>query len=271
MGKFGDAFRHVSVRKPKVKSKSLINEPEEKACMGLLSVDSKEMIINFGFALIELFKVIMASLLSLLVPTLCKNNPNDDGHLCTTNEIIWDPQGTINGRAFSIVVIVFNFLTLFVACCHYCVIFYREKVMIKYLDDVTAVPDDRLKLLLPVYPEIRKALQVVHYRSIISSVLFLVFFIVNIVLSGLLVINLRYYGVQTVTVFVTNIVLLLTILHRSISQSWDGLKEDVALSLFTFQPQVYNSIDRDYVDGRDKTDGGRIFLVRLSPYFPHVI
>ena len=159
---------------------------------------------------------------------------------------------------FYIVATLFNFLTLILALFHYYIIFDREKSLIRFLDNSNSVPDDHLGTVIGVYPDIQKRLLADNKRSLTSSCIFCTFYVINAILSGFILFGPRYQNYTTLTVFMTNIICLLAIFKRCMSQSYDGIKHNYALSLFQYEPVPYNVIDIDYIDTSiDTTEGGR--------------
>lgn len=100
----------------------------------------------------------------------------------------------------------------------------------------------------------------------------------------------------TYTVYFTNVLLLVRVIYRSVSQSWQGMKIEgmEASSLFNYTAEVkaalrhlfmpgltsthivcdlqrYNTIDTEYVDPRDVSKGGIIDIggFRMHKTFPH--
>lgn len=234
------------------------------------------------FVVIEFFQVIMASMLIIMVPSKCDPNPEfstilDLGNnstayspVCNTYQVFFDTQQP--ARSFSILVICFNFFTLTAALAHYTVVHRREKALINTLESDASVADNRLPEVLRIYPDIKSALTVLNKRSFYSGLVFLVFFVVNEALTGILLFTQRYYGYQTVTVYITNTLLMLSILYRSFKQSLEGWRSDTATSLFDYEPLKFNVIDWKYTDARDTTQGGRIgsFDGQSIPEFNHL-
>ena len=68
----------------------------------------------------------------------------------------------------------------------------------------------------------------------------------------------HYLGFTTVTVYFTNMGLIMKMLNKAFFISYAGLGAASAHSLFIFKPLTFNVIDVQYTDGRDQTNGGRI-------------
>ena len=140
---------------------------------------------------------------------------------------------------------------------HYLWSWKREKAIVHLAENVPSVPGNRLCDMLPVYPHVDNMLYLHHFRVFLSSVLFGVFFAVNLSVSAYLVFKLRYAGTTTATVYLTNIGLMIRVLYKSFDQTLTGMNTKEALSLFDYRPLSFNAIDTDYVDPRDETNGGR--------------
>ena len=179
----------------------------------------------------------------------------------------------------------------------------RQKIFIRYLEVNHEVADDRLAEVLPLYSDIKAVIRwsepnrrsehgedvvapltvvrltrlwmtchccitspccAANIRSFVSSVVLLLFVIVNTVLSGIVALRCAAHGCldtpacsdtmraslrppsdrplasTTYTVYFTNVLLLVRVIYRSLSQSWDGMKIEgmVASSLFNYAAEV---------------------------------
>lgn len=217
-------------------------------------------------ASVEMFQVIMGTMLLVTVPMNCTStNAPFTTTICTPTNNVFTPGDFIadeSGKRLAKAAIVINFFMLAIVVLHYLVIFHRERIMLDLLDSDPTVANDRLAEVLPYYTQLAPVIKWAHSRAFFSSILFFVFFLINTIISGIVIFKYHFndFPTQTITVFVTNNLLLLRVLYRSLSQSLWGLRDTLSTSLFTYPAQVYNVIDLAYVDPRDVklTNGGRI-------------
>jgi hypothetical protein len=220
---------------------------EEKGC---IDEDTKTLALSIGGLLLEAFKVVMACLLSLFVPQKCAGKPLDPDpalqvdHDCGINENLQDLSG------FNKFVVTWNFLTLGVFILHYSLVYRRESWMITFLDEDDNEADNNLALegskLLKPYPGIANDLMTVNKRVLITSVLGIIFLVVNIIASAWLLFREYYAGFRTVTTYITNVLLVVGVLKTTISNAYAGLQHHLALSCVHFEPVSYNVVDRDH-------------------------
>jgi len=187
---------------------------------------------------------------------LCPPDP-DRGYLCDHTCDTWENTHQLTN--WNVFVLVWNFITLGLAVMHYFCVWKRERFLIGFLDENDEFPEQYLPQMLPRYPEIDKDLRVMNIVMFISASTVLVFFIINVIVSGLLVLRDYYYGFQTATVFATNIGLITMVIEKALAHAWAGIHQKIALSCVQFEPVSYNVIDDDYrldedVDMKPPTD-----------------
>lgn len=227
-------------QKPNKKRKAV----DDVMVFGFISQDSYQKILAILRFSFELFKVVMATLLAIFVPQQCPADPPEhpEPHSCTEEENV------TNLTTFNKAVLGWNFITLGFALIHYWLVYKRENSLIEYLDEEPALPDTNLPKMLPGYPEIDAALMRWNFIVLCSSLLTIVIFIINSVLSAVLVFRDYYDGFRSVTVFLTNIALMGTILERTLWHSYAGIQKRIALSCIDFRAADFNSIDRSYIN-----------------------
>jgi len=149
---------------------------------------------------LELYRVLVSSLLILFVPQDC------NGNICTLNDNLSSDNTTYSAG------VAFNFLTLFAFICLYIIEISREDKMIKYLEVNPENPRDN-QSLAKIFDKIptaykNKIYNLDYYYQKISYIC-LLFFIINTGLSGRVVYDYSL-GNQTTTTFVTNVLFMAT-------------------------------------------------------------
>lgn len=186
--------------------------------------------------LTESFKVIMACLLSIFVPQNC--SINEDKMICSISENLY------NLTDWNKIVLAFNFITMGFFGILYLSENFRERFLIKYFDKNESKPDNNLlSVLSSDYPDIKKRLH--KYNCLVFYIYLTVFsfFLINSVLSGVLVFNDYYLDTRTITVFITNILLLSGKIFNGLSISFDSTRRNLAYSLTLYEPISWNVID----------------------------
>ena len=147
---------------------------------------------------LELYRMLVSTLLILFVPHNCNDN------LCSINEnLIWqNPLYDVG--------LIFNFITLFAFIMLYGIEIVRENRMITYLEVNPENPLDN-KSLSSIFENLPQTYreQIYSIDSIYQKVSYIcnLFFIVNTIISGIIVYEYDY-GNQTTTTFITNVLFM---------------------------------------------------------------
>ncbi len=153
---------------------------------------------------LELYRVLVSTLLILFVPQKCENESGD--HVCSYQENM-APMST-----FYTVALIINFITMGSFVLTYIIEIKRENQLINYLEVNTSKPcdNDSVHKALERLAKHRKDrildLDKYYYRA---SILSMILFIVNTILSGIVIYDF-YLDNQTTTTFVTNILFMIT-------------------------------------------------------------
>jgi len=201
----------------------------------MLTQDQKEKLISFGITIIESYKVLVSSLLSLFVPQIC------DGETCSLSQNIY------NLTRFNEFVLVFNFITLASFLILYYIQLKREAYIISHLEVDKSLADNSLEINLQPYPNILKRINDHNRRFLLLSKVTTVIFTLNIIFSAILIFYFYYDGWRSVTTFVANVLLSTTKLTNSMTLDLKTLEgKTLALSSTRQEPISYNAIDPDY-------------------------
>jgi hypothetical protein len=133
----------------------------------------------------------MGTMLLVTVPMNCTStNAPFTTTICTPTNNVFTPGDFIadeSGKRLAKAAIVINFFMLAIVVLHYLVIFHRERIMLDLLDSDPTVANDRLAEVLPYYTRLAPVIKWAHSRAFFSSILFFVFFLINTIISGIVI------------------------------------------------------------------------------------
>jgi hypothetical protein len=198
--------------------------------------DTQQKLIAIASFLVELYRVLVSSLLILFVPQQCGD------HICTYSENMESPHHLYSTG------LVVNFITLGAFFTLYLIEIQRENMLINYLDVSKSKPSDNesvgeaLKQLSPV--RFRRIHMINRLYKLFGRVAFLLF-ILNTILSGLVVYE---YGAgnQTTSTYVTNVMFMAT----KMIQIYGTLtaEKNVFYSAYLSEKVQYNDVDPQKVE-----------------------
>ena len=196
------------------------------------SQDVKDRLVSVFNTIKESFKILMASMLLLFVPQKCDNSQCQPYQRFTT--LSWEPF-----------VLAINFLTLLSIASVYICENIREFLLIKYFDKDESKPDNNLISILSSHPILLKNLTTWNKRIFGLYVFTFLIFLLNNVLSGILIYKDYYLDVQTITVYITNILLIFGKLYNGLLISRKSMVKNMAYSLTLVEPVSWNILDMD--------------------------
>lgn len=202
-----------------------------------LTEDQKQLFFSIFTFIVESFKIMMASLLSVFVPQKCTNNIDN---LCTLYDNFFELID------YNKVVLGINFTTLGGFLFLYTIEFIREKWCIDYLDIDENKPNNNLKDEIENYPEYKEKLLKLNNYYYKVSIFMVIINIINFVTSAVLVYYFYYLDYRSITSLITNILLIVDKLISSLTISHRSLNEKLALSAYIKSMAFFNTIDNDY-------------------------
>ena len=205
----------------------------------------------FCVVLVELYRVMVSSLLILFVPQDC------NGHMCTYSENLEA------GSRLYVSGLVINFSTLGVFILMYAIELIREFRLIAYLHVNSALPcdNDSVGNILDILPLRKKnrLLCVDKYYQVLGA-LAILFFIVNTILSGFVIYS-YYLDSNTTTTYVTNILFMIFKLIDVLTNV--RTEKNVFISAYLKGKIQYNDIDPDVknkLSEIEMTEKNKIFI-----------
>jgi hypothetical protein len=205
--------------------------------------DEFRRVLSFIKLLIRCFNVVMASLLVVFVPQLCPGDPTNADivmrtpHDCTLNENFTDLI-TINKWALT-----FNFVSLFFYLLMFTIEYYREAFLLLFLEVDQNKAMDYLPIELKEHSKIRMILRRWNVMLFLCSITAILTTVINIILSSIVIYKYYYVGPRSVTVLVTNVLLMVTLVVDASNNSWVGLQTDEALSCTDVVPYSFNAVE----------------------------
>ncbi len=184
---------------------------------------------------LELYRVLVSTLLILFVPQKCGNE--NESHVCSYEE---NMAPTSNLYTASLII---NFITMASFVLTYMIELKRENQLINYLEVNTSKPCDNESIgkALETLPKHRKenilTLDKYYYRA---SILCMFLFMVNTILSGFVIYDF-YLDNQTTTTFVTNILFMITKLGDIYSTI--NTDKNIFYSAYLKTKVQYNDVD----------------------------
>lgn len=195
--------------------------------------DKNQMIQVYILFIIEIFKVTMASFLSMSVIQNCNDK------VCGYTENLE------RHSKFGKFVVGINAANIIAFAILYFYEFNREMFLIQYLDIDKRKGDYHLPNILPDYTQIKNKLIGWNRTYYLATRLLLFLTSINWILSGILVFE-SFYGTKTITSYATNILLVITKLSDSYRVSKESYQYNYGLSAYIKESTSFNVIDTDH-------------------------
>lgn len=178
----------------------------------------------------EVFRILVSSLLVVFVPQACEMGT------CTIKEN-FEELTPFNKAALG-----FNFITLGSLLGMYGIIYKRERFLIYHMDEASYQPKTGCEEVFKKYPEIQYGVRRYNTLLLSSTIASGILYLVNMILSAILIFGYFYDGYQSAIQYIVNSALCISILYRSFTHS----RSSLVLSNTTFVPTAYNKVDPDY-------------------------
>jgi len=206
-----------------------------------------------GILMLQIYKVLTGTMLTLFVPQACWITEDESISLqiCTLT------QNYENKDIYHMITMYWNLLSflLFVGC--YSLELRREMWAIRFLDINNNRPDNSLKQIIIYEPELNREMDKLNkmyfYGVLITSFAYLV----NVSLMIRIVIN-DYHSMSTISCFISFVLLVNMKLYNSLSIAYSSLKSDKMMSAYMCEFVSYNVLDYDYLANKGLEDIGRV-------------
>jgi hypothetical protein len=200
----------------------------------VINQDTKQIITSTFVFLIELYRIAMGSFLILFIPQKCGKE------MCSMYENI---NTKLTVKYISLYFNLFTFLSFLVT---YCIEYYRELLLIRYLevdrfksndnqsvkDELQKIPDRKTKRIWKIDK---------YYKN--STFISIFLFVFNVVLSCIVIFG-SYLDSKTISVLLTNflfIILKVFDIYTNVNT-----KECIFFSAYLKKKVQFNSVDPDY-------------------------
>jgi len=187
-----------------------------------------------GLFVLQMYKVLTGTLLSLFVPQKCGD------HICTIEENIYVTDH------FHKMVLSWNILTSVLFLGYYLLELRREEWSIRFLDIDNDKSDNALKEEIIKYRELDEKMDRMnkYYYNIVRVTIF--FYIMNNLLS-IRLLNDKYYSSTTLSCFLSFSLLVGMKLYNSFCVAKNSVVHDKMTSAYMTEFVSYNVIDSDYL------------------------
>lgn len=199
-----------------------------------LDQDRKQKITITVLFMLEFYRVLMGTFLTIFVPQQCSN---DD--VCTITENIFT-DNTLHQISNGIHCATFLCMIMF-----YYKELRRELWSIKYLDIEDDKANTHLDEEIENYQDIKKMMTRENREYLLWTKIANVAICINIIVS-IVVLSESYAGVPTLTSGLSYVLLLVMKMNSAYGVAKTSLLEDKVKSAFMLDNKVYNTIDVDY-------------------------
>ena len=200
-----------------------------------------------GIFMLQFYKVLTGTMLTLFVPQACpeitdgSGVSNPDGvRICTITENLE------NNEIYHRFTLYFNMLSFFCFIYVYILELKRENWSIKYLDVDKDKSDNALKSIIVNEPKLDKKMdrlnKLYFYGLSVTSVIYMI----NIILM-INILYQDYHSASTLSCFVSFTLLVTMKLYNSLSIAYKSFKDDTMLSAFLTEFVSFNVLDKDYI------------------------
>ena len=200
----------------------------------MIDEDIKQRIKIGGIFLLQVYKIMTGTMLSLFIPQNCGDE------MCSLND------NYNNNEVYHRTTFYWNSFSAFLFVCCYLIELYREEWCVKYLDIDNDYPDNSLKKIIVQEKDLDKKMDKLNkYYYHTLCVNSFVYFI-NILLTVKMM-NDSYYNSSTLSCFVSFVLLVLMKLYNSLIVAYQSVKNDKMMSAYMCEFVSFNVLDNDYV------------------------
>jgi len=201
----------------------------------MIDEDIKQRIKISGIFLLQVYKILMGTMLSLFLPQNCGEA------MCTLTE------NYENSEVYHRTVFSWNCFSGLLFILSYLIELYREEWCVKYLDIDNDIPDNSLKHIIVKEKVLDNRMDKLnkYYYHVLCVNTFVYF--VNILLT-IKMMNDSYYNNSTLSCFVSFVLLVLMKLYNSMTVAYQSVKNDKMMSAYMSEFVSFNVLDTDYVN-----------------------
>ena len=200
----------------------------------MIDEDIKQRFKVGGIFLLQSYKVLTGTMLSLFIPQNCGD------HMCSLTE------NYNNSELYHRSLFYCNCLSMFLFFCSYIIELRREEWCVKYLDIDNNYSDNGLKKIICKENELDAYMDRINFRyyNILLATTFVYF--INIFMT-IKMINENYHNNSTLSCFISFTLLVVMKLYNSVTVAYNSVKSDKMMSAYMSEFVSYNVLDSDYV------------------------
>ena len=200
-----------------------------------------------GIFMLQFYKVLTGTMLTLFVPQACpeitdgSGVSNPDGvRICTITENLE------NNEIYHRFTLYFNLLSFLSFIYVYILELKRENWSIKYLDIDNDKPDNCLKEIIADEPKLDKKMDRLNKLYFYGLSVTAFIYMINMILM-INILYQDYHSASTLSCFVSFSLLVQMKLYNSLSVAYYSVKDDKMMSAFMSEFVSFNVLDKDYV------------------------
>lgn len=208
----------------------------------IIKQDTKQSIKSTFKFLIEFYKILIGSFLTLTVPKYCGNSITSNANInnsCTIMNNIRD------NNVFHQFALYTNAISFIIFIIMYGIEIKREKWCINYLDQNINKSITNLDLEIEKYPNLKNKMYHINKNYALITKICILSQFINITISTI-DISYKWYGFKSFTPFTSYIIVIFMKLYNSYYISSESLLYERAYSSFLTEPIIFNTIDKDY-------------------------
>jgi hypothetical protein len=198
-----------------------------------LTVDNKQRLTTAFLFILESYKIVMGTFLTIFVPQECNQET------CTIL------QNIQNNTLLHRIATISNLISFIVFIVFYSIELKRENWCIKYLDIDDNKASNNLDTEIELYKDIKSNMNKInkHYKIITNICIGTQ--IINISISIADILH-QFNGISTITPLLSYVILIAIKLIMSFNIAYSSLKDERAYSSFMKISKTYNTIDDDF-------------------------
>lgn len=200
-----------------------------------------------GIFMLQFYKVLTGTMLTLFVPQACPEIADGSGvsspdgvRICTITENLE------NNEIYHRFTLYFNLLSFLSFIYVYILELKRENWSIKYLDIDNDKPDNCLKEIIADEPKLDKKMDRLNKLYFYGLSVTAFIYMINMILM-INILYQDYHSASTLSCFVSFSLLVQMKLYNSLSVAYYSVKDDKMMSAFMSEFVSFNVLDKDYV------------------------
>ena len=203
-----------------------------------------------GIFLLQFYKVLTGTMLTLFVPQACpeiSDGSENNIRICTITE------NFKNNEIYHQLTLYWNTISFFCFIYVYILELKRENWAIKFLDIDNNKPDNSLKQIIINEPKLDKHIDKLnkYYFYGLSVTAFV--YLINVLLM-INVLYQDYHSMSTISCFISFTLLVEMKLYNSLSVAYYSVKDDKMMSAFMSEFVSFNVLDADFLINKSLTN-----------------